>query len=120
MPKLIVHDVGGFAIERGKRLVEALVEDASTDQLPACGDQSKCPSCLARLIDGEPDKITQAEKDTLNVRKINDPGVRPSCQITCDNDMTVEIISGLAGSGRLDQRSAVADDIVPDRIWTTE
>ena len=120
MPKLIVHDVGEFEIERGKRLVKALVEDASSDQLHACGGQSKCTSCRVKFIDGEPDQITQAEKDTLSVREIADPGVRLSCQITCDNDMTVEIISGLAGSGRVDQGSAVADDMVPDPIWTNK
>ena len=120
MPKLIVHDVGEFEIERGKRLVKALVEDASTDQLHACGGQSKCTSCRVKFIDGEPDQITQAEKDTLSVREIADRGVSLSCQITCDYDMTVEIISGLAGSGRVDQGSAVADDLVPDPIWTNK
>jgi len=120
MPKLIVHDVGEFDIEPGKRLVKALVEDAGTDQLHACGGQSKCTSCRIKFIDGEPDKITQAEKDTLSIREITDRGVRLSCQIVCDNDMTVEIISGLADSGRADQGSAVADDMVPDPIWTTK
>ena len=120
MPKLTVRGVGDFEITAGKRLVKALVDDAGTDQLHACGGQSKCTSCRIKFIDGEPEKITQAEKDTLSVREISDPGVRLSCQITCDHDMTVEIISGMAGSGRADQGSAVADEMVPDPIWTTK
>ncbi|MDB4749281.1 2Fe-2S iron-sulfur cluster-binding protein [Rubripirellula sp.] len=120
MPKLTVQGVGEFDIASGKRLVKALVEDAGTDQLHACGGQSKCTSCRVKFLEGEPDKITQAEKDTLSVREISDAGVRLSCQITCDNDMTVEIISGLAGSGRIDQGSTVADEMVPDPIWTTK
>jgi len=120
MPKLTVQGLGEFEIEPGKRLVKALVEDAGTDQLHACGGQSKCTSCRVNFLVGEPNRITQAEKDTLAVREISDPGVRLSCQITCDDDMTVEIISGLAGSGRNDQGSAVADEMVPDPIWTTK
>lgn len=119
MPKLTVQGVGEFEIEAGKRLVKALVEDAGTDQLHACGGQSKCTTCRIKFIEGEPDKITQAEKDTLTAREVTDPGVRLSCQITCDSDMTVEVISGLAGSGRANQGSAVADKIVPDPVWTT-
>ena len=120
MPKLTVQGLGEFEIAPGKRLVKALVDDAGTDQLHACGGQSKCTSCRIKFIDGEPEKITQAEKDTLSVREISDPGVRLSCQITCDNDMTVEIISGMAGSGRADQGSTVADEMVPNPIWTTK
>lgn len=120
MPKLTVRDVGEFEVESGKRLVKALVEDAGTDQLHACGGQSKCTSCRIQFIEGEPDRITQAEKDTLKIRELSDPGVRLSCQITCDEDMTVEIISRMAGSGRPDKGSAVADEMVPDPIWTTK
>jgi hypothetical protein len=34
--------------------------------------------------------------------------------------MAVEVISGMASSGRADQGSAVADEMVPDPIWTTK
>ena len=61
MPKLTVQGVGEFEIESGKRLVKALVEDAGTDQLHACGGQSKCTTCRIKFIEGEPDRITQAE-----------------------------------------------------------
>jgi ferredoxin len=122
MPQLTVQQngetIGQFDVPAGKRLVKALVEEAGTDQLHACGGFSKCTSCRVQFTDGEPDKITEAEKETLRVREITDAGVRLSCQIACDSDMSVEIISRLEGSGRKDQGSPVADGIEPEPVWT--
>ncbi len=122
MPKLTVQqdgaEVGQFDVPEGKRLVKALTEDAGTDQLHACGGFSKCTTCRVKIVAGEPDKITEAEKETLRVREVTEAGVRLSCQIACDGDMTVEVISRLEGSGRKDQGSAVADNIEPEPVWT--
>lgn len=120
MPKLTVHSVGTFEVPAGKRLVKALVEDAGTDQLHACGGASKCTTCRVQFVEGEPEKMTEAEKETLRVREVTTPGVRLSCQIPCDHDMTVELISRLEGSGRKDQGGAVADEIQPEPAWTTK
>jgi ferredoxin len=120
MPKLTVQGVGEFEVPAGKRLVKALVEDAKTDQLHACGGNSRCTTCRVQFIEGEPDKITEAEKETLRVREINEPGVRLSCQIACDHDMNVELISRLEGSGRADQGSPVEDSIQPEPVWTAK
>jgi ferredoxin len=117
MPKLTVEGVGEFEIPDGKRLVQALVEEAGTDQLHACGGRSKCTTCRVQFIDGEPNTITEAEQETLRVREVTAPGVRLSCQIACDHDMTVRVISRLEGSGRADQGSPVADHIEPDPVW---
>lgn len=120
MPKLTVQGVGSFDVPAGKRLVKALTEDAGTDQLHACGGKSRCTTCRVTFVEGEPDKITEAEKETLRVREIDTPGVRLSCQVTCDQDMTVEVTSRLEGSGRADQGSPVADEIEPEPAWTTK
>ena len=120
MPKLTVQGVGEFEVPAGKRLVQALVDDAGTDQLHACGGHSKCTTCRVKFVEGEPDKMTEAEKETLRVREVTDPGVRLSCQIACESDMTVELISRLEGSGRLDSGSPVADAIEPEPVWTTK
>ena len=120
MPKLTVQGVGEFEVPAGKRLVKALVEDAKTDQLHACGGNARCTTCRVKFIEGEPDKITEAEKELLRVREITDPRVRLSCQIACDHDMAVELISRLEGSGRADQGSPVADSIQPEPVWTTK
>ena len=118
MPKLTVQGVGTFDVAAGKRLVKALVEDAQTDQLHACGGAAKCTTCRVKFLEGEPEKITEAEKETLRVREVNEEGVRLSCQIACDNDMAVGLISRLEGSGRKDQGGPVAGVIEPEPVWT--
>ena len=118
MPKLTVNGIGSFDIEAGKRLVNALVEDAKSDQLHACGGVSKCTTCRVKFISGEPSAITEAEKETLRVREVTQPGVRLSCQIKCDADMELELISRLEGSGRADQGGKPAESIEPDPVWT--
>ena len=120
MPKLNVQGVGEFEVASGTRLVKALVDDAKTDQLHACGGNSRCTTCRVKFVEGEPDKMTEAEKETLRARGVTEPGVRLSCQIACDADMTVELISRLEGSGRADQGSPVADEIQPPPVWTSK
>ena len=120
MPKLTVQGVGTFDVPAGKRLVKALVEEAQTDQLHACGGVAKCTTCRVKFAAGEPEKITEAEKETLRIREVTEEGVRLSCQIACEADMSVELISRLKGSGRNDQGSPVDDAIQPEPAWTTK
>ena len=119
MPKLTVEGIGEFEIPAGKRLVKALADEAGTDQLHACGGHAKCTTCRVKITDGEPEKITEAEKETLSAREVTESGVRLSCQIACDQDMTVELISRLEGSGRADTGGPVDDEIQPTPVWTT-
>ena len=100
MPKLTVENVGTFDVPQNKRLVLALEQDAQIDQLHACGGRTRCTTCRVEFIDGEPATRTKAELAALERRGLT--GVRLSCQILCDHDMTVRAISRLAGSGRAD------------------
>ena len=121
MPKLSVEGVGDFEVPTGKRLVNALSDDAGIDQLHACGGNARCTTCRVQFVSGEPSKITQAEKDLLAARGLTaHPGLRLSCQITVDGDMTVKAISRLAGSGRADAGKRPADEIMPTPAWTTK
>jgi ferredoxin len=114
MPKLSVEGVGEFDVPAGKRLVLALEDEAGVDQLHACGGNARCTTCRVQFVAGEPDRWTQAEKDVLAARGLT--GVRLSCQIVCDHDMTVRAISRLAGSGRKDAGGRPADDIHPQPV----
>ena len=116
MPKLTVQDVGEFDVPAGKRLVLALKEEAGADQLHACGGLAKCTTCRVEFVSGEPNQITVAEQQLLNDRELT--GVRLSCQIACDDDMTVKVISRLEGSGRKDCGGEPASKIEPDPQWT--
>ena len=100
MPSLTVLDVGAFDVPSGKRLVLALEQDAGIDQLHACGGRARCTTCRVEFVTGEPETQTVAEREALARRSLT--GVRLSCQILCDHDMTVRAISRLAGSGRPD------------------
>lgn len=118
MPKLTVDGVGDFDVVEDKRLVLALEDEAGVDQLHACGGNARCTTCRVEFISGEPNKMTKAEKNLLAARGLE--GVRLSCQILCDRDMTVRCISRLAGSGRADVGNRPADDIHPQPVEWVE
>jgi ferredoxin len=117
MPKLSVEGAGDFEVPDGKRLVLALREDAGIDQLHACGGNARCTTCRVEFISGEPSKMTVAEQSVLQARGLT--GVRLSCQILCDQDMSVRAISRLAGSGRNDCGHQPESEIHPQPVaWT--
>jgi ferredoxin len=121
MPKLTVEGYAPVDVPDGKRLVLAIEQDANVDILHACGGNARCTTCRVQFVEGEPDRMTQAEKDVLAARGLDaHPGLRLSCQIVCDHDMTVKAISLLPGSGRKDAGGRPADDIQPPPGWTTK
>lgn len=115
MPTLTVEGQGSYEVPAGKRLVTALTDEAKVDQLHACGGNARCTTCRIEFVAGEPAKMTQAEKAVLAAKGAT--GVRLSCQITCEADMTVKVISRLAGSGRADSGKRPTDEIAPPPVW---
>jgi ferredoxin len=115
MPQLTVEGYGTFEVATGKRLVLAIEQDAKVDILHACGGNARCTTCRVEFIEGEPTTQTAAEKERLAARGLT--GVRLSCQILCDHDMTVRAISRLEGSGRPDPGSTPQDAITPPPVW---
>jgi ferredoxin len=115
MPKLTVEGVGTFDVAEGRRLVLAIEQDAGVDILHACGGNARCTTCRVEFIEGEPDRMTAAEKHVLAARAVT--GVRLSCQIACDHDMTVRAVSRLEGSGRPDPGPRPQDTITPPPEW---
>lgn len=115
MPKLTVEGHAAVAVEDGKRMVLALEEDVKIDQLHACGGNARCTTCRVEFIAGEPPMMTVAEQHVLNARGLT--GVRLSCQIVCDHDMTVRAISRLEGSGRPDAGPTPLATIQPPPEW---
>jgi ferredoxin len=121
MPKLTVENSGQFEVPHGKRLINALIDEAQTDQLHACGGNARCTTCRVQFVEGEPQSMTQAEKEVMASRGLATmPGVRLACQILCDHDMSVKVISRLEGSGRKDTGARPADEITPPPVWTTK
>jgi ferredoxin len=115
MPQLTVEGFPSVEVETGKRLVLAIEQDAGVDQLHACGGNARCTTCRVVFIEGEPDRMTVAERDVLAAKGVS--GVRLSCQIVCDHDMTIQAISRLTGSGRPDPGPPPAAEITPPPQW---
>ncbi len=115
MPKLTVEGYGTVEVPEGKRLVLAIEEDAKVDILHACGGNARCTTCRVEFIDGEPARMTRAERDKLAERGLT--GVRLSCQMLCDHDMNVRAISRLEGSGRPDPGRTPLPEITPPAEW---
>ncbi|MSQ94284.1 MAG: (2Fe-2S)-binding protein [Gemmataceae bacterium] len=114
MPNLTVEGAGSFEVPHGKRLVLALEDEAKVDQLHACGGNARCITCRVEFVSGEPEMMTAAEKSVLAARGLT--GIRLSCQILCDHDMSVRAISRFAGSGRKDAGKRPEDGIQPQPV----
>ncbi|MCB0334681.1 MAG: 2Fe-2S iron-sulfur cluster binding domain-containing protein [Bdellovibrionales bacterium] len=112
---LTIEGEGSYSIPKGKRMILALREEAATDQLHACGGKGKCTTCKLEFIEGEPAQMTEVERDILKERGLT--GVRLSCQLACNQDMAVRLVSRMEGSGRSDCGSTPAAEIFPDPVW---
>jgi len=115
MPRLSVEGFTPVDVESGKRLVLAIEQDAHVDILHACGGNARCTTCRIEFISGEPQRMTKAEKTRLEERGLT--GVRLSCQIVCDHEMSVRAISRLTGSGRPDPGKTPESTIQPPPEW---
>ena len=114
MPKLTVEGHAPVDVEAGKRLVLAIEQDAQVDLLHACGGNARCTTCRVEFIEGEPATMTAAEKHVLNARGLT--GVRLSCQIVCDHDMTVRAISRSKAAAAPMRPDASAEIQPPTRV----
>ena len=101
--------------EDGRKLVLA-IEDSGIDILHRCGGNARCTTCRVEFISGEPTRMTKAEQTKMAEKGLT--GVRLSCQITCDQDMTVRAISRFGGSGRPDPGKTPEPTIQPPPEWT--
>jgi ferredoxin len=115
VPKLTVEGYGTFDVPHGKRLVLAVEQDAGVDILHACGGNARCTTCRVEFLAGEPEQMTEAEKNKLAERALT--GVRLACQIVVDHDLTIRAISRLEGSGRPDPGGPPAEEITPPPVW---
>ena len=115
MPKLTVEGYGTFDVPADKRLVLAIEQNAKVDIMHACGGNARCTTCRVEFVAGEPSAMTVAEKQVLSAKGLS--GVRLSCQMLCDHDMTVRAISRLEGTGRPDPGRTPDPVITPPPEW---
>ena len=115
MPTLTVEGFRSVDVPSDKRLVLAIEQDAGVDILHACGGNARCTTCRVEFISGEPNRMTLAEKTRLAEKGLT--GIRLSCQIVCDHDMTVRALNRLEGSGRPDPGKTPEPTIQPPPEW---
>ena len=116
MPKLEVEGTGTFDVEEGKRLVLAIEEDAGVDILHRCGSYAKCTTCRIEYLEGEPEKMTQAELEVLESRNLLGE-VRLSCQALCDHDMKVRVLMTVTSTGLDGPGPKPEPEITPPPEW---
>ena len=118
MPRLTVEGVGEFDVPDEKRLILALKDEAGLDQLHACGGVGKCTTCRVTVVQGRASPMTAAEQAVLRAKGLDDqPGLRLSCQMTVQADLTVRAESRLAGSGRANAGNRPQDFIEPPPVY---
>ena len=119
MPKLEVEGAGTFDIPEEKRLVLAIEEDAGVDILHRCGAYAKCTTCRVEFLEGEPDRMTQAELEVLQSRDLLGQ-VRLSCQAVCDHDMKVRPLMTVASTGLDGPGNKPQPQITPEPQWVAK
>jgi ferredoxin len=101
-------------VEKGARLVGA-IKAAGVGILHRCGGNARCTTCAVTFVAGEPRSITEAERDKLAEKGMT--VARLSCQIQCNQDMTVSVSQTLASSGLPDPGGPTEAHITPDPVW---
>ena len=114
MPTLEIEGATTVDVEAGKRLVLA-IEGSGVDIMHACGGNARCTTCRVEFVEGEPQRMTVAERDKLAERQLT--GIRLSCQITCEGDMKLRVIHRLSETGRPDAGATPAAQITPPPEW---
>lgn len=115
MAQITIKDVGTFDVPDDTRLVLA-IEDNGVDILHRCGGYAGCTTCRVDITDGEPSKMTQAELNKLQeIEKFGE--FRLSCQILCDQDMTVDALMRISTTNYEDAGNRPQDAMTPEAEW---
>jgi ferredoxin len=111
----IKADGKSFEAPADKRLVNA-IEENGIDILHLCGGFSRCTTCRVEFVEGEPDKMTEAEREKLEKEGLVGE-VRLSCQILCEHDMEVKPLMRLSEHDYEDAGKTPEANITPDPVW---
>lgn len=115
MPRIDVEGFNTIEARPGERLVRVL-EANGVDILHRCGGYAKCTTCRVSFVEGEPDRMTQAEYDRLKQRELLGQ-YRLSCQILTNHDMRVQPMMTLSTSDVDDPGPEPDPSITPEPQW---
>jgi ferredoxin len=110
MPRIEVQGLTTFDATPGRRLVLEL-EDNGVDILHRCGGLAKCTTCRIVVHAGDAGEMTERERTRLAREDALAPNTRLSCQIRCENDLTIEVLRRFSESGLSDPGPRPHEDI---------
>lgn len=119
MPKLTVNGKT-VEVEQGKRLVLA-IEEAGVPIGHRCGGNARCTTCRVEFEEGEPSKMTKAEKERLTSANLLG-AARLACQIELDHDMSVKPLMTADNQPKWDGDTGPTpkETITPEAEWLEE
>jgi len=97
MPTITVEGEKSFEAAGGTKLVLA-IEDAGIDILHRCGGYARCTTCRVKVIEGEPETMKAAERETLEEDGLLGE-YRLSCQVRVSGDMKVQVVNRASERG---------------------
>ena len=112
----ITVDGRTFEVADGTRLVLVL-EDNGVDILHRCGGNARCTTCRVEFTEGEPSRMTAAERTILEHKGLTGQG-RLSCQIECAGSMVVTPAMRVSTTDFDDAGGAPDPSITPEPEWT--
>jgi ferredoxin len=68
------------------------------DRHHRCGSYARCTTCRIEYLEGEPERMTKAEREVLESRDLLGQ-VHLSCQALCDHDMKVRLLKTVTSTG---------------------
>jgi len=99
MPILTVDGFAPVQVEAGKRLVNAIEQDAGVDILHACGGNARCTTCRVEVLAGDPGEMGELERNRLAMETDLPDHVRLSCQVRVHDDLKVQVINQVSVRG---------------------
>lgn len=82
----------------GRKLVLEL-EDNGVDILHRCGGNARCTTCGIDVLSGDAGEMGEAEAAVLQAKGIDSPTFRLSCQIRCENDLSIKVLKQASTAG---------------------
>ena len=110
MPRIEAEGITTFQATPGRRLVLELM-DNDVDILHRCGGLAKCTTCRVEVLEGDAGQMTERERLRLAREKELGENTRLSCQILCDNDLTVRVLRRFSESGLSDAGPTPHEDV---------
>jgi ferredoxin len=91
-------------------------EDAGVDILHRCGAYARCTTCRIEYLGGEPESMTEAEREVLEHPNLLGQ-MRLSCQALCDHDVKVRVLMTVSSTGLDGPGPKPEPEITPPPEW---